>query len=161
MNKLGLIALAVVILSGRVCADGKPPKFELQAARCLVDKKFLSPQPAHTVGFLVDAKSYPGREVLYLVDYAAPGGPEGTVFTIFLKNKGHRTFDIQNNARFVGAGSGTAGIQFADPPLGGMWTQEHLATAIRKIGREPRFSIATSDLNERLANTQCESYADK
>jgi hypothetical protein len=90
-----------------------------EAAQCLAAKNHLPPSKATVVsfGYVLDAKSYPGEKVLYVVEYLGPGRSEGYVFAVFLTQKGtRRIFNIQNNAKFVRSKDG---IGFVEPPLGG------------------------------------------
>ncbi len=162
--KTTCITLLLYCLSTAVFSQDQPPKLLVEAAQCLATKKHLPPSKATALsfGYLVDAKSYPGEKVLYVVDYSGPGRSEGMVFTIFFEEKGGRqTFNIQNNARFVRSKDGIEGIDFPDPPLGGTWTQQHLVSAIKQIERQARFTFPASDLVGPSASTQCESYTDK
>ena len=151
-------------LSTTVCAQEEGPKLLVQAAQCLEAKKLLPPSKATglTFGYLLDEKSYPGEKVLYLVNYAAPARSNGFVFAIFLtEHDGNQVFNIQNNASFVLSKDDRDGVSFVDPPLGGTWTQEHLASAIKRIELLPRFKLRVKDLLKPPDLTQCESYTDK
>jgi hypothetical protein len=91
------------------------------------------------------------------------------VFTIFLTNKGTRqVFNIQNNGEFVRSGKKGAafrreGVDFVQggDPLGGIWTQEHIALAIKKIGLQPVVEVPAIDRLNPSATVRCESYADR
>ena len=157
------IALLMCSLSTAVFGQEQPPKLLVEAAQCLAAKEHLPPSKATALsfGYLVDAKSYPGERVLYVVDYSGPRRSEGMVFAIFLAEKdGRQIFNIQNNATFVRSKDGIEGIDFVDPPLGGTWTQQHLVSAIKRIARQPRFTVPVKELLAPSALTQCESYAD-
>jgi hypothetical protein len=83
------------------------------------------------------------------------------VFAIVLTQQDDReVFDIQNNASFVLSKHEPEGVSFVDPPLGGTWTQEHLASAIKQIETQPRFSILVKDLYATDSSVHCESYTD-
>ena len=117
---------------------------------------------ALSLGYLFDTKSYPGQRVLFVVDYSDTAGHGGKVFTIFVSERsGRQIFDIQNNAKFIESKKGIGEIDFVEPPLGGTGTQEDLAAAIRRIDREPRFTVPVKDLLAPSAVTHCTSYADK
>jgi hypothetical protein len=45
-------------------------------------------------------------------------------------------------------------------PIGGAWTQEHLASAIKQIEKQPRFTIPVKDLSPVDTSISCESYTD-
>ena len=103
-----------------------------------------------------------------MVVYASPGRSDGWVFSVFLSQKREaRIFSINNNAKFVrsykeGVAFRKEGVNFVsgEDPLGGIWTQEHIAEAIQRIGRQPRFPVRVQDLLKPSPLTQCESYAD-
>jgi hypothetical protein len=88
-------------LSPAIYAQEQAPKLLSEAAQCLISKTFLKAN-ALSLGYLVDKKSWPGEEVLYVVSYTSASRTRGYVFTIFLKmQKDSLVFDIQNNAKFV------------------------------------------------------------
>ena len=162
--QIARLALLVGRLSTIVPAQAQAPRLLLQGAQCLAAKKFLPPSggSAASFGYVVDAKSYPGQKVLYVVDYAGPGASEGLVFAIVLtETDGRQILNVQNNARFVRSKDATGGIGFPDPPLGGIWTQQHLVSAIKQIARQPRLTIPVNDLAKLPATGQCESYTDR
>jgi len=173
MKNACLALLLLSCLSATVCAQEEAPKVLREAAHCLAIKEqdWLGLQnskaTALSLGYVVDTKSYPGEEVLYLVDYTGHSRTEGLVFTIFLRRQDRRRiFDIQNNAKFVRSNKGDAefrkeGVTFVEPPLWGTWTQQHIARAIRRIERQPMFVVRIKDLLKPSALTQCESYADR
>jgi hypothetical protein len=134
-----------------------------RAVYCLVSKKFL-PLPKTTnmtFGYHLDEKSYPGKQILYVVNYPNLSQREGFAFTLFLSNRDdHLDFNIQNNARFVLSTNGVGEIRFLTPPLGGTWTQEHLVSAIKKIERKPKFTILTKVLLAVDHSVTCEAYTD-
>jgi hypothetical protein len=160
MSKCLALLLLSICLSTTLCAQEQAPKLLREAAHCLAIKTH-SKATVLSLGYLVDTKSYPGEEVLYVVVYTGPGRSEGMVFTIVVRQQDRRRiFDIQNNAKFVRSKSGIDGVDFVEPPLGGTWTQEHLAAAIKRIERHPRFVFRVRDLLTPSTATQCESYAD-
>lgn len=114
-----------------------------------------------TFGYLLDEKSYPGEKMLYVVDYPNPSRLDGFVFTIFLTERdGHQNFNIQNNARFTVSKDADDGVSFVSPPLGGTWTHEHLASAIKQIEKQPRYTILAKDLLSVDSSVSCEAYTD-
>jgi len=136
------------------------PKLLRDAAQCLVSKTFLKPSTLD-LGYLIDKKSWPGEEILYVVAYSGTGRSKGFVFTIFLSEENHQqVFHIQNNATFVRGATGGDDIDFVEAPLGGIWTQEHLETAIRRIGKQPRFLVPAGDMTGAFNRSGCQSYAD-
>jgi hypothetical protein len=163
-----LASLLLSFLSTTVCAQEQAPKILREAAQCLAAKKHIwqdwldletSKATALSFGYVLDAKSYPGEKVLYVVEYLGPGRSEGFVFAVFLTQNGtHRIFNIQNNAKFVRSKDG---IEFVEPPLGDTWTQERLVAAIERIQRQPRFKLRVKDLLPPSDLTQCESYTDR
>ncbi|GLQ97282.1 hypothetical protein [Dyella mobilis] len=134
-----------------------------QATHCLAKKGFLpySESKALTFGYLVDDKSYPGKTLLYVVNYPNRSKSEGSVFTLVLANSGGRQdFSIQNNARFVEPAGGRGDVSFVAPPLGGSWTQAHLVSAIRKIEKQPNLAISARDMRAVDSSADCEAYSD-
>jgi hypothetical protein len=146
-----------------VFAQEQPPKLLVHAAQCLETKQFLPSSKATKLafGYFLDEKSYPGTKEMYVVVYAAPARSNRLVFAIVLTQQdGHEVFDIQNNASFVLSKSEPIGVSFVNPPLGGTWTQEHLASAVERIEKQPRFTIPVGDFVVADASTSCESYTD-
>jgi hypothetical protein len=163
MKKIMLAMSLLFCLSATVHSQEHTPQLLFRAAQCLAVKHFLPSSKAtrQTFGYLLDEKSYPGDQVIYVVNYAGPARSNGLVFAIFLtEHEGLQDFNIQNNARFVLSKDELDGVVFANPPLGGTWTQEHLASAIKRIEKQPRFSISAKDLSAADASIRCESYTD-
>jgi hypothetical protein len=157
------IAMSLLSLFGATVHSQEPPRPLLHAGQCLTLKNFLPSTKATnlTFGYFIDEKSYPGDKVLYVVLFATPHRTNGFVFTIFVTDRqGTQTFDIQNNASFHLSKTEPGGVTFKTPPLGGVWTQQHLASAITQIERQPRFAITTKDLSMVESSVRCESYAD-
>lgn len=155
--------LLLICLGATVHAQEQKPQLLFRAAQCLAVKHFLPSSKATrlTFGYLLDEKSYPGDKVIYVVNYAAPARSNGLVFAVFLtEHEGLQDFDIQNNASFVLSKDELGGVAFVNPPLGGTWTQEHLASAIKRIEKQPRFTISFKDLSAADASIRCESYTD-
>src|SRR3974390_1555453 len=151
--KRPLWVLLLGCLVATLHAQEQAPALLLQAVHCLAIKNFLSPSDASVLrlGYIVDAKSYPGERVLYAIDYIGTGHSEGFVFTIFLTQRnGREVFNIQNNAKFVVSKSGRSGIRFEDgeDPLGGIWTQDHLISAIHRIQRQREFAVAVDAIRK-------------
>jgi hypothetical protein len=169
MEKISLtLSLLVFCLGAAVHAQEHAPPLLVRAAHCLAVKGFLPSSRAKTssFGYILDDKSYPGEKVFYLVEYAAPSRSSGLVFAVFFtEHDGRQTFDIQNNTSFVLSRnvykSDFDGVSFVSPPLGGDWTQEHLAAAIQQIEKQPRFAIPIRDLLAAPLLTDCESYTDR
>jgi hypothetical protein len=163
MKKIMLAIPLLFCLNSTVRQQGQMPQLLFRAAQCLAVKHFLPSSKATrlTFGYLLDEKSYPGDKVVYVVNYAAPAGSSGLVFAIFLtEHEGLQDFNVQNNASFVLSKDELGGVAFVNPPLGGTWTQEHLASAIKRIEKQPRFTISVKDLSAADASIRCESYTD-
>lgn len=134
---------------------------------CLQAKQFLPKNKALlSTGYSVDAKSYPGERVLYLVIYTRPNRSQGLVFSILLGGSDAlTTFHVVNNAEFVRTRKADAdfkkeGIKFIEPPLWGIWTQEHIAAAIDQIARGQTSDFPLGYPSRILEPNRCESYVD-
>jgi hypothetical protein len=144
MRKIALGIPLLICLAATTRSQERPPQLLFRAAQCLEAKEFLPSANATklTFAYFLDEKSYPGDKVVYVVNYATPARSNGLVFAVFLsENDGHQKFSVQNNASFVLSKSELSGVSFKSPPLGGTWTQEHLASAIKQIEKQPRFTI--------------------
>jgi hypothetical protein len=164
MMKTILVMSLLIGPSAAVHSQEQAPQLLIRAAHCLAAKDFLPSSKATklTFGYFLDEKSYPGTKEMYVVIYAAPARSSGLVFAIVLTQRDdHQVFDIQNNASFVLSKDEPIGVSFVTPPLGGTWTQEHLASAIKRIEHQPRFELRVKDLRIPTDLTQCESYTDK
>ena len=155
-------ALLAIFCAPALFAQDQPPKLLLEAAHCLMAKNFL-PQGNKSLrlGYFLDAKSYPGDKAMYVVDYTRQGRAEGYVFTIFITPKDRGTLiSINNNGKFVRSVKASWGIKYieGEDPLGGIWTQEHIALAIKRIEHQRTYTVAVRDLSG--ISAQCESYAD-
>jgi hypothetical protein len=163
MKKIAIAISLLFCLIATVYSQELAPQLLLHAAQCLAAKQFLPSSKATklTFGYFLDEKSYSPDRVVYLVKYAAPVRSNGLVFAVFLTERdGHQTFNIQNNASFVLSKDEPIGVSFMDPPLGGTWTQEHLASAIKEIEKQPRFTLSVKDLFAADASVVCEAYTD-
>ena len=160
-----VISILVCCLASTVHAQRKVPRLLNGAVHCLAIQNFLPSSPAskRTFGYFLDEKSYPGDKVIYVVNYAAPTRSNGWVFVVFLTQRdGHQHFNIQNNASFVLSKRhfDYDGVKFLSPPLGGDWTQLHIAMAIRRIETELRFTLGKKGYLAAMASVTCESYTD-
>jgi hypothetical protein len=163
VKNIGFAVLLLTCVAGTAWPQEQPPQLLLHAAQCLEAKQFLPSSKATklTFGYFLDEKSYSPDRVIYLVKYASPARSNGLVFAIFLTERdGHQAFNIQNNASFVLSKDEPIGVSFVAPPLGGTWTQEHLASAIKKIEKQPRFALSVNDLSTADASLVCEAYTD-
>jgi hypothetical protein len=135
-----------------------------QAAHCLVaskseEKKLLKGNPKTlSLGYFLDTSSYPGEEALYLVNYEGSNMSKGQAFVFFVADRDRRrVFRLENNASFMRK---KKGIEFVDPPLGGVWTQEHFESAIERIEQDPKMEVVVKDLRGNFPDVRCESYSD-
>jgi hypothetical protein len=158
------LAIALIIFfDASVQSQAQTPQILIRAAHCLAVENLLPSSKTKTpsFGYFLDEESYPGEKVLYVVQFAAPARSSGWGFAVWLTERdGHLNFNIQNNASFVLSKVEFIGVSFRDPPLGGTWTQEHLAAAIKRIEKQPRFAIPVKDLFATDPSTYCESYVD-
>lgn len=160
--KLVLLGMLICVSRADRAQDEGTPLLH-QAVHCLATKKFLPPSKMAdgAFGYVLDEKSYPGQKMLYVVKYLRPSRQEGLVFTIFVTDHdGNRDFNIQNNARFTVSKNGDEGVSFANPPLGGSWTQEHLISAIKQIEKQPRSTVSAKDMLTIGSSISCEAYTD-
>jgi hypothetical protein len=160
---INVAILLMISLSATVRSQVQVPQLLIRATHCLAVKDMIPSLKAAKLsfGYLVDEKSYPGEKVLYIVNYASPFRSNGLVFAIFLTQKdNNQIFNIQNNASFVFSSADNDGILFVNPPLGGIWTQDHLASSIKQIEKQPRIDIRVKDIFAASAHTDCESYTD-
>jgi hypothetical protein len=161
--KIILVIPLLICLAATARSQDQPPQLLLRAAQCLEAKKFLPPSNSTKLkfGYFLDEKSYPNDKVVYVVNYPTPARSKGLVFAVFLSEKdGNQNFNVQNNASFVFSKSEPSGVSFENPPLGGTWTQEHLASAIKQIEKQPRFTIPVKALSSVDTSASCESYTD-
>lgn len=134
-----------------------------RAAHCLAAKNFLPPSNAAevTLGYLLDEKSYPGKKMLYVVDYPDRSQQNGFAFTLFLTDSnGRENLDIQNNARFALSTDADEGVSFEAPPLGGTWTRKHLVSAIKQIEKQPKVTLSMKELLTGDSSISCTAYTD-
>jgi hypothetical protein len=162
--KKTLLAISLLICMGTTAhSQDETPQLMTLAAHCLAIKGFLPSSTATTLsfGYVLDEKSYPGDKVIYVVNFAAPARSNGFVFAVFVTVRdGLQHFNIQNNATFVLSKDGSYGVSFVDPPLRGTWTQEHLASAVKRIDKQPRLTISVKSLLAAEPSIRCESYTE-
>jgi hypothetical protein len=162
-------ALAALLLSSPHQSQqpkSSPDPVLLHATQCLLAKKFLPPPPPKTeslsFGSLVDEYSFPGKKVIYVVNFVSPSHPNGTAFEIFLEEEDTTTnFNIQNNARYELSSKEMSGVSFLDAPQGDASEEHPFASAIKKIANAPRTTILTKDLAPLDPSSTCEAYNDK
>ncbi len=163
MKHTFIAALLLFVGAAAASAQNGPPEALMSAAQCLKAKGFLPTSNARSAdfGYLIDSNAYPGKHLLYVVEYLTPSQSLGMVYAIFQRNEhGHEVLSIWNNAKFKSSERGKKFITFTEPPLGGIWTQTHLESAIKKIQLEQRFTISADDLRSITGGIRCESYAD-
>jgi hypothetical protein len=165
-----LLAASVLASTSPLRHQAPPPAAPdpvlLHASQCLVAKKFLPPPPPHTdkllFGSLIDEYSFPGKKVIYVVNFASASHTNGIAFEVFIEEEDTGlSFNIQNNARFEISKKEMSGVAFIDPPQGGPWEEHPFASAIKKIADLPRTTILTKDLSPVDSSTTCEAYTDK
>lgn len=165
-----MLLLLMLGVSFPVFGQNAPPKFLLGATHCLLTGNWLSPGKSKAasldLGYFLDTTSYPGQKALYVVSYIGHSRAEGFVYTVFLeREKARQVFNIQNNAKFVrsykeGAAFRKEGVNFVEDPLWGIWTQEHIARAIQRIGDQPTFSVTIKNILQAGSRSECRSYVD-
>jgi hypothetical protein len=159
--KIQSVVPVLIFLSAVAWAqDGALPVLR-NAAHCLAVGNFEMGKPGSSalrLGYVIDKESYPGETVMYVVSYTNEDRSKGLVYAIFLTEKdGKSAFNIQNNATF---GNSKKGIDFRNPPLGGVWTQQHLIGAIEQIQKQPTYTISVTEAFGPAASIVCESYTD-
>ena len=157
-----LAVTMLMMLSAGANAQEHPPDLLVHAAQCLAAKDFLaqSKSTALNFGYVIDEKSYPGDQVIYIVEYKGSSRSKGWVFAVFFEQQDRRqVFNIQNNGAFVRSKSGV-NFTGTDEPLGGVWTHQHLVSAIKQIEQQSRFTIPTKNLAALSTLVNCKSYTD-
>ena len=103
---------------------------------------------------------YRGEEQLYLVEYTNEAHSRGSVFVFLaLGKESHRALRLEYKAAFRRSIDGSRRLELVDPPLGGIWTQEQLLSAIRKVGFETH-TLSVADLLLPPPNpAQCDAAA--
>lgn len=149
-------------LTGAACAQQAPPLL-LHAATCLASKKQLptSPGTALSLGSWTDAKSYPGKKVLYLVATTGSNHSAGQVYSIFYSEyHHHQMFDIQNGTTFVQSTDGKGTINYVVPPIGLADSEGSFTAAIQQLNSEPRYTVTGAEISGPMSHTTCKSYID-
>lgn len=162
MSRFALLVL-LVVRAASPQSQPETPRLLRRVVHCLDVKNFLelSGPAEKAFGYLLDEKSYPNHQVVYVVEYASARRSNGHVFAVFVSTEnGREHFDIQNNASFKLLRGPSHEVDFKDAPLGGTWTQEHLASAIQQIEKQPRFSIRLKGLSPDEGAFTCEAYTD-
>ena len=160
MRKNCAALLLLVGMSGAVYAQEQTPKLLERAAHCLAAKKLISISPAAPLsfGYLVDAKTDPGKKILYVVATPASNHSAGRAFAIFFRERRRRPlFDIQNGVTFLRSGDE---VSFVVPPAGGSAAEPPFVQAIQQIQRQPMVTIADTVLLAPANHLQCDAYTD-
>ena len=144
------------------CAQEPPSELLNAAAQCLVTSKLdwlglnESPIPTLSLGSELDMRSYPGEKHFFVVAFT--GNHKGFFFDFKVDSTGAKLrMTIENNAAFVHS---RKGITFVEPPLGGVWTTEHLKAAVKQIELGSRIMLSTDGLRKKSQQVECRSYAD-
>ncbi|MHB1673698.1 MAG: hypothetical protein ACYCSP_05555 [Acidobacteriaceae bacterium] len=150
-------------LGGAAYAQQQAPVLLVHAATCLASKKQLptSPGTAFSLGSWMDAKSYPGKRVLYVVATSGANHFAGRVFSIFYSERRHREIlDIQNGTTFVQLDHGKGPISFVVPPIGGEDSEGSFISAIQQLDGQPRYTVTGAEISGPMSHTICKSYID-
>lgn len=145
---------AILLASGACFAQDHPPRLLLDGAHCLAtDKQDWFGLAQHipsdlNLAYYIDTKSYPGTDLLYIMDYTAPIHSAGRAFALLVDGKEPRfVLRIQYGVQFRRAVDGTGRVELINPSMGGIWTQEHLIAAIREVENgEPTFTVPYAGL---------------
>lgn len=163
MKCLPLLLLACAWAALPAQITDPPPDELLDAAHCLATASqdwlgLAKDNPAQLeMGYVSDNKSYPGQDLLNVVDYTTRTHSAGMVFNFLTKGKDpHRILRLQFRTRFRQTDDGTQQLELVDPPLGGIWTQDQVLSAIRQIGFHT-YTVPISDVFNRPRGVQCES----
>ena len=159
--RCGLIVLTM--LASMAFAQQRPSQELTAAVACTYHKGpfgVWAEKPANakviTAGYVLDVKDYPGERHLLLAVFK--DHHSGQIFDFHVsRGGGKRVFSIENNANFAASGKR---VQFPDPPLGGVWTQDRLASHVREIDQGTRISIPFEKVKDLPADVVCTSYAD-
>jgi hypothetical protein len=155
------LPIILSLLLAATSAERTPPPVLLGVLRCLASKGFVefAGKNRIRVAYVEDDRSYPGEKVVYLVRYTTPDRLEGELFAVFREDgNGGRGWSIENNATFRWSGNGT--VSFTNPPLGGVWTQEHLVSAVKQMASKSTFNVGADDLRAVPAKETCRAYTD-
>ncbi len=154
-----------------VYAQDRPPDLLFGAAHCLASHNHVwGNSVVHrtltlNLGYVLDTRSWPGQRVMYVVAYTNNERTTGLVFTARVdKRGGHQSIRVANNARFVIRSVGedvVSGVDFVEPPLGGNWTVEHLASAIKQIKKGSLYRLPLSEALLPRTDIECSTYGDE
>src|SRR5215469_7582052 len=153
------VMLSMVCLSREALNAQAAPNIA-QVMHCIKsgDRDWLTSPLSEAKELQVDATydrtSYEGQTHIVLAVFQTPA--KGQVFDLTLERKGsERIYTVENNGSFLITGDQ---IEFVDPPLGGVWTQETMERNIRKAIAGPKKRVAVSAISRSLPNVSCKSY---
>lgn len=142
-----------------------PPKLLVDAAQCLATSKedwlSLGRRKANEVemGFVTDTKSYPGEQLLYIVNFTTPLHTSGLVATFLADGKEpHLTLRLQYKVNFRQSDDGSQRVELINPPFGGISTQERVISAVHQV-EQRTWTIPLSPLVTQPNVADCESDA--
>ncbi len=170
------IAPLLLFLCAAACAQlaVPPPDDLLDAGHCIAiaQQDWFGIAQNHPLdldlGFVSDPKAYQGNDLLYIVNYTTPTHSEGRVYTLLAHGRqpvhnflshgkdSHRVLQLQYRTAFRQSDDGSQQIELADSPLGGIWTQDRILSAIHRVGFHT-WTIPVADLQNRSSAVQCES----
>jgi hypothetical protein len=161
-----LAALVLLCLGTALRAQAPEPLPEplLEAAHCLANTNHDWLGLAHDasqldLGYVVEPTPYRGEEQLYLVEYTNKIHSRGSIFAFLADGKEpHRVLRLEYKAAFRRSVDGSRHLELVDPPLGGIWTQEQLFSAIRQVGFETH-TVSVADLLLPSDSVECDSAA--
>jgi len=158
-----------------------PPAGLLDAGHCLATshQDWLGLAQTHPydleLGYVDVPKAAHGDDLIYIVHYTTPTHTEGVVYTLLAHGRdslfahgeslfghgkeSHRTIQLQYRTAFRQSDDGSEQLVLVDPPLGGIWTQDRILSAIHQVGFHT-WTIPVTDLENRPAAIDCESSPD-
>ena len=162
MPKLALLFLLMLWGGVEAYSQEHGPDLLHGASHCLAveDVDWLAVQRTHVkfvrMGYAFGIETEPGERHIYVIAYEGARRSSGKIFDVFYYKKGRKTlFDVQNNASFKWSGKL---VDFVDTPLGGVWTQTHLLTAVKRAGWRPVTQFSVKDLSKPNPDVTCRSY---
>lgn len=121
--------------------DEDAPALLIDAAQCMTGSKLNLlnvSQPKITeleLGFRVNRKDYPGREIVDVVEYDNTMHTQGTVVTFLNEGKDpHRVLRYQYRVHFRQPEDGSRKVVLLDLPYGGIGTRNRIFNVIYDIG---------------------------
>jgi hypothetical protein len=161
MHKLSALLLLAALASGLAQSQDASTRLFLTASHCLATERNWLPvrdstASAFEAAYIIDTKSDPGVDHIYVVVYTNKEHSKGKAFDLRYKvSAGKTTMDLQNNAGFA---ISRGHVVFSEPPLGGTWTQTHLASAIMQAGKRVATVLDPSQVSPPSPDVKCESY---